>query len=226
MRVSGVLADLDADGDVGAAVLLRMDRDGNLVEVDVVTGPADLLDRTRGHHLGGNAFVLQRKIALQELVLGNSEPQGHQPAGGVERPEHAPVGMALDVLEQQRRAADVRALADARGDLEACVHLPLHRDQLVLALQHVKEFSQVLMQGQSPGYRSSPSFPRCLSPTTIRGRKSRGGRGPTAVIPRPYPVWFPAFAGMTDSRWRYLLRTHGGYAEVTNNKRLQGSLLV
>ena len=141
-----------------------MDADGEFLQIDVVAGPAHLLDRTGGHHLGGDARLLQGQVALQQLVLGDPQSQRHQPPGGVQRPEYAPVGMVLDVVEQQRRTAHVGALADAGGYLEARVHLPVHLQQLALALQHVKEFSQVLMQCGSPVCRSLFTGPRGGSP--------------------------------------------------------------
>ena len=75
MPVSGILADLHADGDVRAAIFARVGDDRQLGEIDLIAGPFDFFARSGGDDLRRDALVFQGHVAFEHLVLRHAEAE-------------------------------------------------------------------------------------------------------------------------------------------------------
>jgi hypothetical protein len=130
-----IFADLYADGDVRTDIFAGMSDDGQLGQINLLTGPFDFFARRAGNNLGRDALVFQSQIALEHLLLRHTEAQRDQLSRREQSTQDAPARIAFDVLEQQCRPFDIRSLAHARGNLIFDGDFVLDPQQLLLTFQ-------------------------------------------------------------------------------------------
>ena len=130
-----VFADLHADGDIRAAIFARVGDDGQLGQIDLIAGPFDFFARSGGNDLGRDTLIFQSQIALEHLLPRHTETESDKFSRREQATQHAPTGIVLNVLEQERRPFDVRGLAHARRDFVLDAHLFLNEFQLTQVFQ-------------------------------------------------------------------------------------------
>ena len=154
-----VLHHLVGAGDVGAGVLLVVGQQRQVVQVHLVAGEDDLLDRrvlARDHH-GLDRVVLAAAVLAGELRHRRARRQAdrHRQAleGGVDVRDDGDL-RAADVAEDDDRIAPLALeLREQRGDLELRIDLAIDVEDLVrvVVLQVAEEAAQVAAGGQRPG---------------------------------------------------------------------------
>ena len=112
--VDRIAADLEGDRDVGAAVLLAVDRQGQAEEVHVVAGVDDLLADAARHDRRFDRGVEACEEAGVALRRRRDLEREHRLAPVGEQGAHDRHVVADDVLEPEGRALGVGHPADAR----------------------------------------------------------------------------------------------------------------
>src|SRR5581483_8026269 len=137
-----VLRDLQAGGDVRAAVLLVVAQDRQLREVDVLALPHHFLARGARDELRLDHAALALDVAREELVLAEAERLRDAALRAEQAAQHGELA-AFDILENQRGAALVRRLARQRDDVVLGGDLIADADQVALRLQRLQEIADL-----------------------------------------------------------------------------------
>ena len=191
----GMLGVREAEVEVGAAVVGPGVQRGQRHQVDLVALHHDVLAVALAHPLRRDVAELAelahgiaqagetaRQLGLEQVgdpradvvETVDAERLGHPGLRAEHVHRQRQLG-ALDVLEQQRRAAGAHDPVDDLGDLEVRVDLRLDAHELAVLLEPVEELRQVCV-GHGHQYRRSWTATADQAHTAIRERMERPSR--------------------------------------------------